>query len=119
MITLILAHSDNRPEPGSVVLKELRDRSRDLGAACQLVACFAEVLVHHQGQEKLVRWAHGAEQRRRPDLRGFTAGLGKDWDAVMVGLTSRTVRQLKIRKTGLRKSRQSHGSTAGRRARPS
>ncbi|MFD5750692.1 hypothetical protein [Streptomyces sp. NPDC127033] len=37
----------------------------------------------------------------------------------MADLTSRIPRQMKIRKTGLRKSRQSHESMAGRRARPS
>ncbi|WP_406011732.1 ISL3 family transposase [Streptomyces sp. NBC_00984] len=84
---LILTHPDNRLEPDRVVLKELRDRSSDLDAACYLVARFAEILVHRQGQEKLERWTHDAEQSQHPELRGFASGLRKDWDAVMAGLT--------------------------------
>ncbi|MCC3769504.1 transposase [Streptomyces sp. UNOC14_S4] len=84
---LILTHPDNRSEADRVILKELRDRSDDLDAACQLVARFAEILVHRQGQEKLEQWTRDAEQSQHPELRGFTSGLRKDWDAVMAGLT--------------------------------
>ncbi|MGW3968570.1 ISL3 family transposase [Streptomyces ardesiacus] len=70
-----------------VPLKELRDRCPDLDAACDIVARFAEILLNLRGQEKLEQWTSDAEASALPELRGFAAGLRKDWDAVMAGLS--------------------------------
>ncbi|MGW6263278.1 transposase, partial [Streptomyces sp. NPDC055085] len=55
--------------------------------ACDLVARFAEMLVNLRGEEKLAVWVTDAENSTHPELRGFAAGLRKDWDAVMTGLS--------------------------------
>ncbi|MFE7216199.1 ISL3 family transposase [Streptomyces sp. NPDC057611] len=84
---VVLTHPDNRTEDNRVTLKELRDRCPDLDAACDLVARFAEMLVHLRGEEKLATWTTDAENSPLPELRGFAAGLRKDWGAVMAGLS--------------------------------
>ncbi|MGW2402899.1 ISL3 family transposase, partial [Kitasatospora sp. NPDC001664] len=86
---LILTHPDNRSEADRVVLKELRDRSPDLDAACDLVTRFASILVNRRGQEELEQWTADAESSVLPELRKFATGLRKDWDAVLAGLTLR------------------------------
>ncbi|WP_457033997.1 transposase, partial [Kitasatospora sp. P5_F3] len=86
---LILTHPDNRPEADRVVLKELRNRSADLDATCDLIARFASILVNRRGQEELEQWTTDAEGSVLPELRAFATGLRKDWDAVMAGLTLR------------------------------
>ncbi|MFJ9448614.1 ISL3 family transposase [Kitasatospora sp. NPDC101235] len=84
---LILTHPDNRPEADRVLLKELRNRCRELDEACVLIARFASMLVNRRGQEELEHWTADAEASTLPELRGFANGLRKDWDAVMAGLT--------------------------------
>ncbi|MFJ6140960.1 ISL3 family transposase [Kitasatospora sp. NPDC092286] len=86
---LILTHPDNRPEAGRVLLKELRDRCRELDDACDLIARFATVLVNRRGHEDLEQWTADAEASHLPELRGFATGLRRDWDAVLAGLTLR------------------------------
>ncbi|MFG2631687.1 ISL3 family transposase [Streptomyces sp. NPDC048473] len=85
--TVVLTHPDNRTEDDRVTLKELRDRCPDLDAACDIVAGFADMLVHLRGQEKLDQWTTDTEASTLPELRGFATGLRKDWDAVMAGLS--------------------------------
>ncbi|MFA0839107.1 transposase [Streptomyces rochei] len=85
--TVVLTHPDYRTEDNRVTLKELRDRCTDLDTACDLVARFAEMLVNLRGEEKLAVWVTDAENSTHPELRGFAAGLRKDWDAVMTGLS--------------------------------
>ncbi|MFE2954648.1 ISL3 family transposase [Embleya sp. NPDC059267] len=85
--TAVLTHPDNRTEDDRVTLKEVRDRCPDLDAACDLIARFADILVHLRGQEKLEQWTTDAEVGDLPELRGFATGLRKDWDAVMAGLS--------------------------------
>lgn len=83
----ILTHPDNRPEVDRVALKELRDRCPDLDAASEFVARFAVMLVNLRGKDELEQWTTDAEAGSLPELRGFAAGLRKDWDAVMAGLS--------------------------------
>jgi len=44
------------------------------------------MLCHRRGQH-LTAWAGSAEASPVPELRGFAAGLRKDWAAVTAGLT--------------------------------
>ncbi|MFE3831038.1 ISL3 family transposase [Streptomyces sp. NPDC059092] len=85
--TAVLTHPHNLPEADRLVLKELRDRCEDLDAACRLVATFAEMLVNRSGEENLEGWVLDAENSPLPELRGFAAGLRRDWNAVRAGLT--------------------------------
>ncbi|MFJ9483984.1 ISL3 family transposase [Streptomyces mirabilis] len=86
--SLIVTHPDHREEQDRVLLKELRARAPDLDAACHLVAHFAGMLTSLTGQQHLEQWVGDAEASELPELRGFAAGLRKDWDAVMAGLST-------------------------------
>ncbi|MFI6078711.1 transposase [Actinoplanes sp. NPDC051343] len=57
-----------------------------LDALAAHVAAFAEILTARQGQ-RLNGWITAVEADDQPDLRSFTAGLRRDHDAVVNGLT--------------------------------
>ncbi|MGY4967429.1 ISL3 family transposase [Streptomyces sp. 900105245] len=86
--TVLLTRPDNRDEADRTLLKELRDRSEDLDAACTLISRFAEILTHLRGQERLEQWVKDAEASSLPELRGLATGLRKDWNAVLAGLST-------------------------------
>lgn len=58
-----------------------------LNATCDLIARYADILVHLRNQEKLEQRTPDAEADDLPEFRGFATGLRKDWDAVMAGLS--------------------------------
>jgi transposase len=60
-------------------------RCPELAATSTLVRQFADMLTHRQGT-KLPGWAERAEACDVQELRGFAAGLRKDWAAVTAGL---------------------------------
>jgi transposase len=61
-------------------------RCPELAATRTLVRQFADMLTHRQGS-KLPGWAERAEASDVQEIRGFAAGLRKDWAAVTAGLT--------------------------------
>jgi hypothetical protein len=67
-------------------LDAITARCPELAATSTLVRQFADMLTHRQGT-KLPGWADRAEASDVPELRGFAAGLRKDWPAVTAGLT--------------------------------
>jgi transposase len=52
-----------------------------------LAASFGEMLVNHTGRDDLEGWVQAATTRGVPELANFAAGLGKDWKAVLAGLS--------------------------------
>jgi transposase len=60
-------------------------RCPELAATSTLVRQFADMLTHRQGS-KLPGWADQAEASDVQEIRGFAAGLRKDWAAVTAGL---------------------------------
>ena len=67
-------------------LAQITARCPELTATCTLVRDFAGMLCHRRGRH-LEAWASSAEASPVPELRGFAAGLRKDWAAVTAGLT--------------------------------
>jgi transposase len=67
-------------------LDAITARCPELAATCTLVRKFADMLTHRQG-DKLPGWADQPEAGDVPELRGFAAGLLKDWAAVTAGRT--------------------------------
>ncbi|MFD0801964.1 ISL3 family transposase [Streptomonospora algeriensis] len=87
VVSLLLTHPDARSEEDRVLLKELCERCPDLERARGLVARFCTMVVQRSGTHQLAEWARDAQDSGLMELRGFARGLGKDWDAVMAGLT--------------------------------
>ncbi|MEX5638143.1 transposase, partial [Parafrankia sp. FMc2] len=80
-------HPDNVDDGDKTRLAELCDRCPELALARDLVASFADLLVHRRGLEALESWAGRAEASPLPELRGYASGLRADWDAVAAGFT--------------------------------
>jgi transposase len=67
-------------------LAAITARCPELAATSTLVRQFADMLTHRQGT-RLPGWADQAEASDVQEVRGFAAGLRKDWPAVTAGLT--------------------------------
>lgn len=83
----ITSHPDNVNDADKTQLTKLCDRCPDLDTTRELVASFADVLVHRRGGAALEAWAQRAEACALPELRGYATGLRADWDAVTAGVT--------------------------------
>ena len=75
-------------DPGAAMrLHAIRHRCPELDAAVRHVAGFARMIKDLSGdQNTLIKWI-GAVDADLPALRSFTAGLRRDLDAVVAGLT--------------------------------
>ena len=67
-------------------LSKITARCQEISVTCDLVREFAGMLCHRRGSH-LEAWASNAEESPVRELRGFAAGLRKDWAAVQAGLT--------------------------------
>ena len=67
-------------------LKQITARCEEINVTCALVRQFADMLCGRHGQN-LPAWTALAEASPVRELRGFAAGLRKDWAAVTAGLT--------------------------------
>lgn len=83
----IMRHPDRLSENEGKRLAEVLTRCPELAAAHRLVRSFAEILSTRTGQH-LKAWVVRARAEELPGVHSFAAGLEKDWDAVVQGLTS-------------------------------
>jgi transposase len=77
---------DKLTDDDRVGLKDARARCPDLDALTDLAHGFNQ-LVRHRAGDRLEEWINQAAQGTFPEIRGFAAGLLKDFDAVRAGLT--------------------------------
>jgi transposase len=82
----ILTPPGNLADADRAALAQITARFPELTATCALVRGFAGMLCHRRGRH-LEAWVGRAEASSVPELRGFAAGLRKDWAAVTAGLT--------------------------------
>ncbi|WP_449291503.1 transposase [Nonomuraea marmarensis] len=68
-------------------LERITARCPELASVTELTRQFAEMLVHHRGEQDLEGWATRAETSPARELRDFVTGLRRDWAAVKAGLT--------------------------------
>ncbi|HEY5845120.1 MAG TPA: transposase [Mycobacterium sp.] len=73
----------------AVRLQAIRSRCPELDAAVRHVAGFARMIKDLSGDENALSKWMGAVDADLPALRSFTAGLRRDLDAVVAGLTLR------------------------------
>lgn len=83
----IMHHPDRLSESEAKRLAEVLTRCPELAAAHRLIRSFAEILSTRTGQH-LKAWVVRARAEELPGVHSFAAGLKKDWDAVVQGLTS-------------------------------
>jgi hypothetical protein len=81
----ILTHPD-RLDDNDREHAQARAACPHLDALATHVSAFAEIMTARQGQQ-LNDWITAVEADDQPDLRSFTAGLRRDHDAVVNGLT--------------------------------
>jgi transposase len=82
----LLTHPDRLADDDRDQLAQARATCPHLDALASHVSAFAEILTARQGQ-RLNDWITAVEADDQPDLRSFTAGLRRDHDAVVNGLT--------------------------------
>ncbi len=82
----ILTPPGNLTDDDRAALDAITSRCPELAATRALVRDFASMLLHRTGSD-LPAWADQAEASTVRELRGFAAGLRKDWPAVTAGLT--------------------------------
>ena len=82
----LLTHPDRLADDDRKQVARARAACRHLDALATHVSAFAEILTARQGQ-RLNDWITAVEADDQPDLRSFTAGLRRDHDAVVNGLT--------------------------------
>ena len=82
----LLTHPDRLADGDRDQLTQTRAACPHLDALAAHVAAFAEILTARQGQ-RLNDWITAVEADDQPDLQSFTAGLRRDHDAVVNGLT--------------------------------
>ena len=82
----LLTHPDRLTDDDRDQLTRARAACPHLDALATHVAAFAEILTARQGQ-RLNDWITAVEADDQPDLRSFTAGLRRDHDAVVNGLS--------------------------------
>ena len=67
-------------------MKQLYERSAELGSARRLAQHFLRLVRERRGRE-LEQWVAEVHKTGPPELRGFSRNLRHDWDAVHAGLT--------------------------------
>ncbi|MEU6666063.1 transposase [Streptomyces sp. NPDC046727] len=82
----ILRHPDTLAEFGQLQLKAVRTRCPELDALTRHVRSFAVMLTERQG-ERLPDWLDAVRQDDLPSLHTLAAGIDRDRDAVIAGLT--------------------------------
>ncbi len=82
----ILRHPDTLDPDEQIKLKEVRAQCRHLDAVAGHVTGFAEMLTGRHG-ERLDSWIANVEASDLSDLHSFAAGLRRDYQAVLNGLT--------------------------------
>ncbi|MES9588394.1 MULTISPECIES: transposase [unclassified Streptomyces] len=82
----ILRHPDTLTEPEQLQLKNVRTHCPELDALTQHVRSFAAMLTGRQG-EHLPEWLDAVRQDDLPSLHTLAAGIDRDRDAVIAGLT--------------------------------
>jgi transposase len=84
--TWIMRPDDKLTDDDRTGLKEARTRCADLDALTELAHGFND-LVRQRDGHRLEEWINRATQGPIPEIRGFAAGLLRDFDAVRAGLT--------------------------------
>jgi transposase len=82
----LLTHPNRLADADRNQLARARAACPHLDTLATHVSAFAEILTTRQGQ-RLNDWIAAVEADDQPDLRSFTAGLRRDHDAVVNGLT--------------------------------
>ncbi|WP_398660032.1 transposase [Streptomyces misionensis] len=82
----ILRHPDPLTEPERLQLKAVRTHCPELDALARHVRSFAVMLIDRQG-ERLPDWLDAVRQDDLPSLHTLAAGIERDRDAVIAGLT--------------------------------
>ena len=82
----ILTPPGDLTDEDRTALAQITGRCAELKATCNLVRAFADMLCHRRGGQ-LDAWTGQAEASPVSELRGFAAGLRRDWAAVTAGLT--------------------------------
>jgi transposase len=82
----LLRHPGSLEADEQLKCKEVLARCPDLDAVADHVAAFAGIMAGLHG-ERLHEWIAGVEADQLPDLHSFTAGLKRDLDAVVNGLS--------------------------------
>ncbi|MFF3002022.1 transposase [Kitasatospora sp. NPDC057940] len=82
----ILRRPDNLPETDHLQLKAVLARCPELDALTGHVRFFAQILTGREG-ERLPQWLEAVRRDDLPGLHTLAAGLERDLDAVIAGLT--------------------------------
>nr|WP_308368691.1 ISL3 family transposase [Streptomyces sp. ISL-36] len=82
----ILRHPDTLTESEQIQLKAVRTHCPELDALTRHVRSFASMLTGRQG-ERLPEWLDAVRQEDLPSLHTLAAGIDRDRDAVIAGLT--------------------------------
>ncbi|MFI7257566.1 transposase [Streptomyces anulatus] len=82
----ILHRPDTLPETEQFQLKTVRTHCSELDALTRHVRSFATMLTERQG-ERLPDWLKAVRQDDLPSLHTLAAGIDRDRDAVIAGLT--------------------------------
>lgn len=85
--TLVLTHPSALTDEDKALAHELRERCPELDHVARLAESFAVMLVNRTGSSDLAAWAGAAEASDIRELASFAAGLRKDWNAVLAGLS--------------------------------
>jgi transposase len=83
---LLLRRPSDLDEKEQMLLKQLYERSAELGSARRLAQHFLRLVRERRGRE-LEQWVAEVHKTGPPELRGFSRNLRHDWDAVHAGLT--------------------------------
>ncbi|WP_432173944.1 transposase [Streptomyces sp. Tue6028] len=82
----VLRHPDTLAESEQLQLKTVRSNCPELNALTRHVRSFAAMLTERQGQ-RLPDWLDAVRQDDLPSLHTLAAGIDRDLDAVIAGLT--------------------------------
>ncbi|MGW4254708.1 ISL3 family transposase [Streptomyces californicus] len=82
----ILRRPETLPEPEQLLLKTVRTHCPEIDALTRHVRAFAVLLTERQG-ERLPDWLVAVRQDDLPSLHTLAAGIDRDRDAVIAGLT--------------------------------
>jgi transposase len=82
----ILSRPESLSEPEQIMLKTVRTHCPELDALTRHVRSFATMLTERQGQ-RLLDWLDAVRQDNLPSLHTLAAGIDRDRDAVIAGLT--------------------------------
>jgi len=85
---LLLRRPSDLDDKEQLLLKQLCERTAELGSARRLAQHFLRLVRERRGRE-LDEWVADVHNTGPPELRGFSRNLRRDWDAVHAGLTER------------------------------